>query len=169
MGAPDLLQHLRTAGFTLSIHGERLLVAPAGSLTTELREAIRANKEVLVAALQAPPERQSANPLLTVDQSDECHTPHWSDAELHAFSQRRTRLLRWGCGESEADDLAERMTLRDRQGDDRRMCLECSNLGDTGRCIAAASGRIAGADRRVEPVRNILQRCEAFGLRKGLA
>lgn len=89
-------------------------------------------------------------------------------AELNAFVARRDRLLRWGYGESEADDLAERLTLRDRQEDDRRMCLECSNLGDMGRCIAASTGRLVGADRRLEPVRTILQRCEAFGLRKGL-
>jgi hypothetical protein len=138
-------------------------------LTTELREAIRANKEVLVAALQGPSERRSANPMLTAEQADECHTPHWTDAEMHTFTQRRDRLLRWDYGESEADNLAERMTLRDRQGDDRRMCLECSNLGDSGRCIAASTGRLVGADRRLEPTRNILQRCEAFGLRKGLA
>ena len=72
-------------------------------------------------------------------------------------------------GRADAEDLAERLTLRDRDGDDRRLCLECSWLGDAGRCLAAATGRIPGADRRLEPAQTILQRCAAFGLRKGLA
>ena len=69
---------------------------------------------------------------------------------------------------ADAELLAERLTLRDRDGDDRRLCLECSWLGDTGRCLAAATGRIPGADRRLEQEQTILQRCDAFGLRKGL-
>ena len=69
---------------------------------------------------------------------------------------------------ADAELLAERLTLRDRDGDDRRLCLECTWLGDTGRCLAAATGRIPGADRRLEQEQTILQRCDAFGLRKGL-
>ena len=90
--------------------------------------------------------------------------PH--DAEMAAFTARAERFAL--LGRADADDLAERLTLRDRDGDDRRLCLECTWLGDTGRCLAAATGRIPGADRRLEPVQTILQRCGAFGLRKGL-
>lgn len=71
-------------------------------------------------------------------------------------------------GRADADELAERLTLRDRDGDDRRLCLECTWRGDTGRCLAAATGRLQGVDRRLEPVQTVLQRCEGFGLRKGL-
>ena len=100
------------------------------------------------------------------DEADRCHAPCWDDAEIAAFTARTERFAL--LGRADADDLAERLTLRDRDGDDRRLCLECTWLGDTGRCLAAATGRIPGADRRLEPVQTILQRCEAFGLRKGL-
>ena len=103
---------------------------------------------------------------LTGDEADRCHAPCWDDAEIAAFTARAERFAL--LGRADADDLAERLTLRDRDGDDRRLCLECTWLGDTGRCLAAATGRIPGADRRLEPVQTVLQRCGAFGLRKGL-
>lgn len=103
---------------------------------------------------------------LTNDQADRCHAPSRDDAEIGAFTARAERFAL--LGRADADDLAERLTLRDRDGDDRRLCLECTWLGDTGRCLAAATGRIPGADRRLEPVQTVLQRCGAFGLRKGL-
>lgn len=104
---------------------------------------------------------------LTKDEADRCHAPCWDDAEIVAFTARTERFAQMG--RADADDLAERLTLRDRDGDDRRLCVECSWLGDAGRCLAAASGRIPRADRRMEPVQTILQRCVAFGLRKGLS
>jgi hypothetical protein len=91
----------------------------------------------------------------------------WTDADIARFLDRRARLMRWGWAEREAEALAERLVKRDRDGDDRRMCVECSNLGERGRCMAAAAGKLPGADRRLEPVPTILQRCEAFGLRTG--
>ena len=99
--------------------------------------------------------------------ADGCHVPCRDDAETAAFMARTEHFALQG--RADAGDLAERLTLRDRDGDDRRLCLECTWLGDTGRCIAAATGRLRGADRRLEPVQTILQRCEAFGLRKGLS
>ena len=103
---------------------------------------------------------------LTNEDADRCHAPCWGDAETATFTARTERFAL--LGRADADDLAERLTLRDRDGDDRRLCLECKWLGDTGRCLAAATGRIPGADRRLEPEQTILHRCLAFGLRKGL-
>ena len=102
---------------------------------------------------------------LTNDEADRCHAPCWDDAEIVAYTARTDRFAL--LGRADADDLAERLKLRDRDGDKRRLCLECSWLGDTGRCPAAAAGRLPGADGRLKPVQTILQRCEAFGLRKG--
>lgn len=173
MGAPDLLHRLRGTGLLLKLApAGGLHVAPREALTDEHRAAIRAERDALVLALQdeasrPPPPRRSGNPLMTPEQGDACHAGGWDDAEIAAFTAREARFARMGRA-ADAEHLAERLTLRDRDGDDRRMCLECTWLGDTGRCLAAASGRIPGADRRLEPVKTILQRCIAFGLRKGL-
>ena len=73
-----------------------------------------------------------------------------------------------GMDEGKALALADRLELRDMEGDDRRACIECSHLGNGGRCLAAAAGRLRNTDRRHEPVLDLLQRCESFGLRKGM-
>lgn len=83
-------------------------------------------------------------------------------------SARVIRMARMGWSEDRAQGIAARLEQRDADQDPRRMCIECTHLGDTGRCVAAALGRVIGADRRLEPVQDILLRCEAFGLRKGL-
>lgn len=71
-------------------------------------------------------------------------------------------------GTKRAAVLADRLACRDADGDDRRVCLECASLGPRGRCSAAAAGLIEGASRRLQPVPDLLQRCEAFRLRAGL-
>ena len=120
--------------------------------------------------LRPDPERDASVDLLRLSraQAYECHAGGWAEVEMLSFSKRQSLMLARGYTPDDAEAMAEALTLRDRQGDDRRMCLECTHLGERGRCIAASAGRIRGADRRLEPVPTILQRCEAFGLRKGL-
>lgn len=119
---------------------------------------------------RADAERGASVDLLRLSraQADECHAGGWTEAEVTSFTKRQTLMLARGYAPEDAEAMAEALTLRDRQGDDRRICLECTHLGERGRCLAASAGRIRGADRRLEPVPTILQRCEAFGLRKGL-
>lgn len=173
MGAPELLHHLRGAGLVLTLTpAGGLHVAPRTALTDDHRAAIRTERDALVLALQAEaeqarPPRRSGNPLMTPEQGDECHAGGWDDAEIDAFTARQARFTRMGRA-ADAEHLAERLTLRDRQHDDRRLCLECGALADNRRCLVAARGRLAGADRRLEPVPTILQRCSGFTLAPGL-
>lgn len=172
MGAPDLLHHLRGAGLVLTLTpAGGLHVAPRSALTDDHRAAIRAERDALVLTLQAeaaqPPPRRSGSPLMTPEQGDKCHAGGWDDAEIDVFTAREARFIRMGRA-ADAEHLAERMTLRDRQHDDRRLCLECAALADDGRCLVAAHGRLVGADQRLEPVPTILQRCEGFTLAPGL-
>jgi hypothetical protein len=90
-------------------------------------------------------------------------------AEADAFAARLQRFTSRGMGLADAEALADKLLHRDRDSDDRRLCLECSYLGASGRCIRAATGRLSGASRDLHPVKTILQRCEGFGLRKGLS
>ena len=173
MGAPELLHHLRGAGLVLTLTpAGGLHVAPRTALTDDYRAAIRNERDALVLALHAeaeqpPPPRRSGNPLMTPEQGDDCHAGGWDDAEIDAFAARQARFTRMG-RTAEADHLAERLTLRDRQHDDHRLCLECAALAGNRRCLVAARGGLAGADRRLEPVPTILQRCPGFTLAPGL-
>jgi hypothetical protein len=177
MGAPDLLRHLRDAGLVLTLTpAGGLHVAPRSALTDDRRAAIRAARDELVQALQAEavspppppsqPPRRSGNPLMTPEQGDDCHAGGWDDGELDAYLAREARFARMG--RADAEHLAERLTLRDRQHDGRRLCLECASLADNRRCLVAARGRLPGATRWLEPVPTILRRCEGFTLAPGL-
>ena len=177
MAAADLLNRLRGDGLVLTLTaGGGLHAAPRDALTDEHRAAIRAARDALVLALQAeascpppppPPPRRSGNPLMTPAQGDDCHAGGWNDAEIDVFMVREARFARLG-RVADAEHLAERLTLRDREQDDRRLCLECAALADNRSCELAAQGRLAGADRRLEPVPTILQRCPGFTLAPGL-
>ena len=175
MGATDLLNRLRGEGLLLTLTADgRLHAAPRDALTDEHRTAIRAARDALVLALQVeascpqpPPPRRSGNPLMTPEQGDDCHAGGWDDAEIERFLVREARFTRLG-RVADAEHLAERLTLRDREQDDRRLCLECAALADNRRCELAAQGRLAGAYRRLEPLPTILQRCPGFTLAPGL-
>ena len=175
MDAADLLSRLRGDGLVLRLTaGGGLHAAPRDAMTDEHRTAIRAARDALVLMLQAeascqrpPPPSRSGNPLMTPEQGDDCHAGGWNDAEIEVFMVREARFMRLG-RVTDAKHLAERLTLRDREQDDRRLCLECAALADNRRCELAAQGRLAGADRRLEPVPTIFQRCTGFGLAPGL-
>jgi hypothetical protein len=72
------------------------------------------------------------NPYLSIEAADRCHTPAWSDAEIFAFTTRAVTFVRMGL-RRDADNLAELLLLRDRDGDDRRLCVECRH-GRSARC-----------------------------------
>lgn len=84
----------------------------------------------------------------------------WTDADIDRFLARRTRLLRWGWAEPEAEALAERLVQRDRETDPRVTCAECRHY-QPGRCtnhqhaglLTAEVGRDLAAT---------LQRCRGF-------
>lgn len=124
-------------------------------------------REQYAHAREEPVSAQSAQ---SAQEPDPSRAPaHLSDAEAETSARRVHLFTDRGMSIEAAGGLADRLALRDQDLDDRRLCLECSYLGTSGRCIAAATGRLPGASARLEPVQTILMRCEAFGLRKGLS
>ena len=96
---------------------------------------------------------------LTVEEADRCHAGGWTDAEIATFTARHVRLLALRFSGGDADDLAERLTLRDRDGDERRLCVECAHYR-RGRCMQAAQ---SGVGPEVGALAVVLQHCPAFG------
>ena len=88
--------------------------------------------------------------------------PRWGDREVGRYLFRHALFQRRGLSDRAAELLADRLALRDFDRDDRRMCIECSSLQQSGGCFAASQGRIPRADKRMHPVKDILARCEAF-------
>ena len=85
-----------------------------------------------------------------------------SDAECARFIKRVALFRRRGWPEVEAEQWAERLLQRDRDLDERRICQECSELQQDGVCFPARQGWMRGVSKRLEPVRDVLQRCGWF-------
>ncbi|MBA3622893.1 MAG: hypothetical protein H0W48_00185 [Methylibium sp.] len=92
--------------------------------------------------------------------------PAWGDREFTRFFFRQALFTRRGLSAERAEQLADRLAQRDYDRDDRRLCLECAHLQRPGTCFAAKQGWIHGADKRLTPVTDILQRCGQFDFQK---
>ena len=156
MGAPDLLQHLRATGFSVTVaDGGGIRVMPAGALSADLRQAIRDYKPALLALL-SPGNQPAVDP----DRWRWPASDAMNGAELQTFTGRVLLFTRRSIGEAQAEALADRLLIRDRQHDDRRLCLECTSYRP-GRCgnprAAGLNGHAVGAD-----LATLLQRCPGF-------
>jgi len=72
----------------------------------------------------------------------------WTAEQIAKFLARRDRLVRWGWPEPEADEVAERLTRRDRDAsDDRVSCVECARYRPTQhRCTDHRRAGLASAE-----------------------
>ena len=156
MGARELLHQMAEAGFSVEADGDKLLVRPASKLTDELRAELRAAKPELLRLLERPYK-------LTAADGEAAHAEQWNDAACARFAARVVLFLRRGIGATDADDIAERLHLRDVQADDRAMCVECRYLAgrpDAWRCTNA---RAAGVGTELPAALVTLpQRCAGF-------
>ena len=82
--------------------------------------------------------------------------PAWTEAEIASFEKRAARST-W-LGYSDAKGRAERLLHRDRDADDRRLCVECAHAGPAWRCA-----------RREAFLLDQLQRCPMFYAMAGAA
>ena len=100
--------------------------------------------------------------------------------EIDSFEARLARFADKGLMLDDAEKLADKLVIRDRESDDGRLCLECLHLAGHGasswRC---ANWRLAGVAARARDAAlprdlvQILQRCDGFkavatGCRVGL-
>lgn len=97
---------------------------------------------------------------LTKAGADAAHSEPWDDAAISRSQGRVQRLMRLGLIEQDAESMAERLHLRDLDGDERRSCVECAHYRP-GRC-----GNHHGAGLRAPEVGRDwaarLQRCMGF-------
>lgn len=166
MGAPDLIQWLRRDGFALSLlPSGGLAVQPASKLTDEHRRAIRQHRDALVLALTdganlKEPEGEAHDP----DRHSWPHTTAMNSREIDSLTERVHLFTRHGLDQTQAEGLADGLVIRDRDGDDRRLCLECQHLRDYGTSRACNQWRAAGLGAAGIPADMVLmlQRCDGF-------
>lgn len=92
------------------------------------------------------------------------HTLAMNSAEIDSFNARVQLFIRRGIGSTQAEGLADDFVIRDRDGDDRRLCLECQHLRGGGRSWACNQWRAAGHGAAGIPADMVmlLQRCDGF-------
>jgi hypothetical protein len=91
------------------------------------------------------------------------HSPAMNSGELDAFAARLARFTDRGLRYDHALRLVDRLVVRDREGDDRRLCLECGHLQGAGRwrCGDWRRAEVSGQGLATE-LMAALQRCPAF-------
>lgn len=92
------------------------------------------------------------------------HTEAMNTAEIDTFNGRLHLFTRHGLDFTKAETLADSLIKRDRDGDDRRLCLECRHLQHGIGLWGCNHWRRAGLAVSGVPaeVVTLLQRCEGF-------
>lgn len=132
MDAHQVVDFLHDAGLRIALTPERgLKVAPASSLTPELRALIRSSKDVLIDWLRC----DAANdPAPDPDRWAWPHSSAMNGTEIDTFTARMARFIDKGLILADAESLADKLVIRDRAGGDQRLCLECAYLHRLRRC-----------------------------------
>lgn len=95
--------------------------------------------------------------------ADDAHAAPWDDAACARFVVRVSLFLRRGIDATDADDLAERLHLRDLQADDRRLCLECRHLAGRAGTWRCGNHHAAGVGRELpRAMVTLAGRCPGF-------
>lgn len=83
----------------------------------------------------------------------------WTDADIARFLNRRAKLIRWDWSEAEAEKLAERLVLRDREEDEWISCVDCRHC----RAGMCSNHKAAGVGKDLgRQLVEMLQRCPGF-------
>lgn len=109
----------------------------------------------------SPPSKAQERPYrLTPAQGDAAHSEAWDDGAIARFQARVVRVVRLGFDAGDADDLAERLHLRDVEGDHRSLCIECLHYRP-GRCGNHRAAGLQAADVGRD-LASTMQHCGGF-------
>ncbi len=113
-------------------------------------------------AVASPDTPAASSPSTDPDRWAWPHSSAMNGRELDTMMARQALFMERGAGPQDAERLADELALRDRDGDDRRLCLECRHLRGDGpyRC-----GNAGAASLHPDLPRDLvltLQRCHGF-------
>lgn len=92
------------------------------------------------------------------------HSEAMNGREIDTFKARLARFTDKGLTLADAEREADRLVIRDREGDDRRLCLECVHLHGAGhwRCVNWKTADVAQREL-ARDLAMTLQRCSGYG------
>ena len=121
----------------------------------------------------ATAQKQVANDLPAAAQDPERwawpHSPAMTGREIDVFTLRLARFTDKGISPDAAEALADTLVTRDRDADERRLCLECAHLaGYAAGACSCTNRQWAGVEMRAKDAQLSatlvcqLQRCDEF-------
>ena len=92
------------------------------------------------------------------------HSSAMNGGEIDTFTQRLHQFTRRGLAELDAESLADKLVTRDREADDRRLCLECLHLKSGAGLWGCNQWKRAGLGAAGVPADLVrqLQRCDSI-------
>ena len=92
------------------------------------------------------------------------HSGAMNGAEIDTLTQRLHHFTRLGLAEPDAERLAHKLVTRDRESDDRRLCVECLHLKSGVGLWSCNQWKQAGWGTARVPAELVrqLQRCDSF-------
>jgi hypothetical protein len=91
-----------------------------------------------------------------------------NSTEIDTFTARVIRFTDKGVTPTDGEALADKMVKRDRELDDRRLCLECTHLAGYAQTFGCRAWKRAGIAMKPQAAATpadfvrTLQRCDAF-------
>jgi len=156
-----VVEVIHAAGLTLTATPDRRIkIVPADRLTGELANLIRANKPALVDWLQAANDHAPGDPDRWCWPTVQDLAAPMNTGEVETFTARVLAFMGRGLNLRQAEKLADRLKIRDREADNRRACIECRHLTAARACTAWRQAELDGP--QVGPLVAKLQRCPAF-------
>ena len=120
---------------------------------------------VATVAVAKAPDGAANDPAPDLDSWCWPHSAAMNTAEIDTFTARLALFTDRRVILDDAERLADRLVIRDRERDDRAMCLECTHLQRGGRCgnwqRAGVAIRAWDAQLATEFM-HLLQRCDGF-------
>ena len=124
---------------------------------------------VATVAVAKAPDRAANDPAADPDRWAWPHSAAMTGAEIDTFTARLARFTDKGLGLGDAEALADKLVTRDRESDDRRLCLECFHLsGQSGKAWDCRNWQRAGVALRARDAQLSaalvwqLKRCDGF-------
>ena len=120
---------------------------------------------VATVAVANTPDKATNDPAPDLDRHCWPHSTAMTGREIDTFKARLSRFTDKGMSATDCEALAGKLVLRDREADDRRVCLECRNLsGYSPGSWRCSNWKTAGVGASSLPLDLVLmlQRCDGF-------
>lgn len=126
--------------------------------------------KLLAASMALDAQIQEAGALPGNDPDRWCwpHSTAMTGSEIDLFTARLARFTNKGVTHGDAEGLADKLVIRDRDGDDRALCLECPHLAGWRTSWRCGNWQAAGIARQARDAQLpadlvlTLQRCDGL-------